>query len=379
MKAKVQEFVYDYDWEIVVDAYLSRFPTNPRIPVLLNSEIVKDETDPKSGVRHIERKCLIDFEAPRWFKAAVRIYDFMFCQRTWIDYRRKSMVITNCNISYAGVAKIYDECEYAASWKEPGKTLFEQQASMELPNVPFAQKGEAFCVKSYDKNTGEGRLIDLEFIKQLLADGSYKKPVYPEELPPGSYDIIVTQIDHSPEDEAERAVLRKFNSNKLVYAAEASGVTIPGGPTASSEGEQLESQKDLLEDKNEEELVLSDEEQKPADIKMPRPEKERTESMRTDNKERVEPPTGIKERSDSMKDPLGRELRERSDSIKDTLKEKEKDRPSESKDKNVSEQAKKNYPYPRARPTTAWNFRLPAAKSPNATCVGPWSCPFSFW
>ena len=74
-----------------------------------------------------------------------------------------------------GKVVLGDECEYRAHHDNPDWTYFEQQAFMELPPFPFSSVCEQYMVKSYDKNTGEGRQIDLAFIKDLVDDGWFER------------------------------------------------------------------------------------------------------------------------------------------------------------------------------------------------------------
>lgn len=67
--APLQTHVYDYSWEQVISSYMLRFPKHPRLPVLLNSEVLEDQLDIEQRKRRIVRQCFIDIEAPK--------YDFM--------------------------------------------------------------------------------------------------------------------------------------------------------------------------------------------------------------------------------------------------------------------------------------------------------------
>ncbi len=77
----------------------------------------------------------------------------------------------NYNETWKGRVSIKERCSYFAHPTNPMWTCFEQQAEMTLTSVPMASTCEKFMVKSYDKNTGEGRKIDIEFIKDALRDG----------------------------------------------------------------------------------------------------------------------------------------------------------------------------------------------------------------
>ena len=70
-----------------------------------------------------------------------------------------------------------DECEYKVHEENPNWTQFLQQAWMELPDFPLSDQCEKFMARSYDKNTSEGRMIDLEFIRDVFSQGFANKPI----------------------------------------------------------------------------------------------------------------------------------------------------------------------------------------------------------
>ena len=63
MRSKKQTFVYEHPFEVLVEAYNRRFPTSPRIPILLSSTVVAERTQ-EDGVRYLKRECVMDVEAP---------------------------------------------------------------------------------------------------------------------------------------------------------------------------------------------------------------------------------------------------------------------------------------------------------------------------
>ena len=66
VKTNIQEFVYEYTWETVVESYFRRFPLHKRMPVLLGTEVLEDTYDPVTKIRHIQRRCTLDVEAPKY-------------------------------------------------------------------------------------------------------------------------------------------------------------------------------------------------------------------------------------------------------------------------------------------------------------------------
>ena len=52
MRSKKQTFVYEHPFEVLVEAYNRRFPTSPRIPILLSSTVVAE--DDLAGVGRVQ-------------------------------------------------------------------------------------------------------------------------------------------------------------------------------------------------------------------------------------------------------------------------------------------------------------------------------------
>ena len=94
-----------------------------------------------------------------------------FLQELWIDNAKREMHVLNTNVTYAGYLMLKDEVYYRADAANPEWTAYQVQAWMQLPNFPFRQQIEAYMVRSYERNTGKGRAVDLEFVAEVLRDG----------------------------------------------------------------------------------------------------------------------------------------------------------------------------------------------------------------
>jgi len=94
-----------------------------------------------------------------------------FLQELWVDYAKREMHVLNTNVTYAGYLMLKDEVYYRADPTNPEWTAYQVQAWMQLPNFPFRQQVEAYMVRSYERNTGKGRAVDLEFVAEVLHDG----------------------------------------------------------------------------------------------------------------------------------------------------------------------------------------------------------------
>ncbi len=66
-----------------------------------------------------------------------------------------------------------------ASETNPSHTEKLSHARMELPKFPLASTCEKLMIKSYDKNTQAGVVIDKQFINDIIASGKVPKVANP--------------------------------------------------------------------------------------------------------------------------------------------------------------------------------------------------------
>ncbi|EPZ36129.1 PRELI/MSF1 domain-containing protein [Rozella allomycis CSF55] len=167
-ESKLETFVYEYDWDLVIESYMRRYPKHPRFPVLRDTKIVKEERDGQKY--YVERQCFVEAEAPGWLKRSFGVDCFEFLQKTTIDYELKTMKIENRNVTYSEKVKMVERCEYRVYDNNPSFTYFEQQATLELPKFPLSSVVEQYIMKSYSKNTKDGRKNDILFIQDTIRE-----------------------------------------------------------------------------------------------------------------------------------------------------------------------------------------------------------------
>eukprot|EP00002_Diphylleia_rotans_P029278 TRINITY_DN5954_c0_g3_i1.p1 TRINITY_DN5954_c0_g3~~TRINITY_DN5954_c0_g3_i1.p1 ORF type:complete len:928 (-),score=126.52 TRINITY_DN5954_c0_g3_i1:403-3186(-) len=208
VRQDTQEYTYDLPWEVILEAYKRRFPTNPKMPFLLETKIVEYKFDLETLVEMEDRECRVDLECPGWVKRMANCYELQFSQKMTVDYKNKVMKLTTDNLSFSGTLNMHEECTYRQHPTNPEWTYFTQTASLSLPS--YANFAEPFCIKTYSKNTGKGRLIDREFSKEVLLDKKFRRPkglpfaVYPGLDLAKSMGIPV-EIDATPLQESDKS------------------------------------------------------------------------------------------------------------------------------------------------------------------------------
>jgi len=231
-------YIYPYSWNLAVIANQARYPTHPSVPVLLGADIVTDElylnteelhhtglshssiralstqessriqadyvlpSDlilvdliPQIGVRRIIRHCRIKVDFPALLKKAVNVSELIIKHETVIDSRSQTLTVTSTNETLTGLVHLGDVTVYrtiqpqeiiddavslgAQNHPVGGKCLFEQHAFLDIRvKIPFKTSIESHILKTYRKNTSDGRKLDL----QLMEDQSLHQPVIEESV-----------------------------------------------------------------------------------------------------------------------------------------------------------------------------------------------------
>lgn len=162
---------------------------------------------PRAGVRRIVRRCRIKPDVPSLVKKTLRLNELVVRHESWIDTRKRQLIIVSINETWSGTATIGDVTVYRAlddpkpfrgkipvvtlqNRSSADKTLsdlklvsetaclFLQYAFFQVNpqfKIPFRSSIESSILKCYSKNTQEGRQIDMEFMQHAVQTGLHKQ------------------------------------------------------------------------------------------------------------------------------------------------------------------------------------------------------------
>jgi hypothetical protein len=218
-------YVYPYSWNLAVIANQARYPTHASVPVLLGADVVTDElyltidelnhtglshssirplssqesnriegdfvlpSDlisidliPQIGIRRIVRNCRIKVDFPALLKKAVNVNELIVKHETVIDSRSQILTVTSTNETMTGLVHLGDVTVYRSikpqeiikdavslgtQNSQSGSCLFEQHAFLDIRvKIPFKTAIESHILKTYRKNTSDGRKLDLELMER---------------------------------------------------------------------------------------------------------------------------------------------------------------------------------------------------------------------
>ncbi len=88
-------------------------------------------------------------------------------------FKDKALFGDECEVRLCDIGILID-AQFRIDAKDPQKTAFQQFAFFQLPRFPMAKSIEKFMCKNYEKHTGQGRQMDIAFVKDALASGSWQ-------------------------------------------------------------------------------------------------------------------------------------------------------------------------------------------------------------
>ena len=185
---------YPHTFETVVEAYLLRFPTHPKMPIMVDSVVSNRQELVDEGRVVYERTVVAAADDVPWLvRKATGLTQIKFKATMIEDYRARKMTVISENVSMRKHLVLDETTIYCADPFDPNCTYFEQVATLSLPGLPSkaAKTVERFLSKKYEQGCDDGRVVDLELAEEVRAK---------KEPPP-------TWVQANPEKEA--ALLRK--------------------------------------------------------------------------------------------------------------------------------------------------------------------------
>eukprot|EP01012_Entosiphon_sulcatum_P040505 TRINITY_DN54161_c0_g1_i1.p1 TRINITY_DN54161_c0_g1~~TRINITY_DN54161_c0_g1_i1.p1 ORF type:complete len:270 (-),score=35.45 TRINITY_DN54161_c0_g1_i1:11-793(-) len=186
MVAYDYSFVYYYPWELLIKAYLRRFPTTPHIPCLLGCTVLEETENDSKTEKHIRRRMEVKPEVPNWVKKWTGLQVMTFVQELNISYERRSITIESKNEFLPNHVSVAETCAYNPHPERPEWCLFRCSGTLTIKSLYRMEKlVERLCLRQYLKNSQNGRRVDAFHINEILAD---EGPAHWPGLQPWGYD-----------------------------------------------------------------------------------------------------------------------------------------------------------------------------------------------
>ncbi|XP_004071587.1 SEC14-like protein 1 [Oryzias latipes] len=173
----VQEYqspvrVYKYPFELVMAAYVRRFPKCALIPMFVDSEVINQSRSQDGSVLVTERRCTIDVDAPRLLKRIAGVEFLYFIQKNTLNYRNRTLHIEVHNETFSNRVMVREFCSYTVHPENEDWTCFEQAASLDIKSFfGFESTAEKIAMKQYASSIKQGKEIIEHHLRELQEEG----------------------------------------------------------------------------------------------------------------------------------------------------------------------------------------------------------------
>lgn len=205
--------VYKYPFELVMEAYVRRFPKCDMIPIMAGTDVLKETTSKDGAVQQVSRRCRLHVEAPYLLKKIMGVEFIHFVQTNTLDRRNRTLQIEAYNESFSSRVAINENCRYSVHPENSDWTCFEQTATLDIKSFfGFESTVEKIAMKQYSQNISKGKEIIEYFIEQLSKEGITYIPRWEEPKPEKSL-VAKERNKEEGESSSEEAETRDRTSS----------------------------------------------------------------------------------------------------------------------------------------------------------------------
>jgi len=198
--------VYKYPFELIMAAYVRRFPTCEMIPIMAETEIFEEHHSEDGAEEELHRRCKLHVEAPYLLKKIMGVDFLYFVQINTLDRRNRTLKIRAYNESYDERVVIEENCQYTVHPENNEWTCFEQSASLDVKAFfGFEPTVEKIAMKQYSANITKGKQIIEHYLEILEKEGITSAPLWVEPEPKPKTET--KEITASPENDVTKTVI----------------------------------------------------------------------------------------------------------------------------------------------------------------------------
>nr|XP_045585059.1 SEC14-like protein 1 isoform X3 [Procambarus clarkii] len=196
--------VYKYPFELVMEAYVRRFPKCDMIPIMAGTDIISQTTSKDGALIKVSRRCKLHVEAPYLLKKIMGVEYIYFVQTNVLDQRNRTLTIEAYNESFSSRVGIIENCRYTVHPENSDWTCFEQTATLDIKSFfGFESTVEKIAMKQYSQNISKGKEIIEYFIEELRKDGITHLPRWEEPSQKTVPEICITKDSKKLENESD--------------------------------------------------------------------------------------------------------------------------------------------------------------------------------
>ncbi|XP_062342181.1 SEC14-like protein 1 [Osmerus eperlanus] len=177
--------VYKHPFELIMAAYVRRFPHCHLVPVFVDSEVISERHSEDGVTTVTERRCKVEADAPRLFKRMAGLDYLYFLQKNTLNRLERSLHIEVTNETFSSRVMVHEICNYTVHPENEDWTCFEQIASLDIKSFfGFENAAEKLAMKQYASNIKKGKEIIEYFLRELEEEGVTSIPRWAPPAPP---------------------------------------------------------------------------------------------------------------------------------------------------------------------------------------------------
>lgn len=164
--------VYKHPFELIMAAYVRRFPKCPLIPVLVDCQVLSERENEDGSVLVTERRCTIDIEIPRLLKRITGLDFLYFIQKNTLNRKERTLDIEVHNETFSSRVIVREHCRYTVHPENDNWTCYEQTATMDIKSFfGFESTAEKIVGKQYASNIKKGKEIIEYYLREMEEEG----------------------------------------------------------------------------------------------------------------------------------------------------------------------------------------------------------------
>jgi hypothetical protein len=159
MKTWSNQFIFDYPWETVMKAVVTKY-SNPIYPSVLGVDVVDRAVLP-NGLIKSHRLFTTKWNLLSFAKlASDRVCHAS--EHSEIDFDRKTFTFSTRNLTFTNLINVHETCVYAQHPEDKSKTILKHESKITVKNMPLTGYMESMTANSISVNAdAEAKAIEL--------------------------------------------------------------------------------------------------------------------------------------------------------------------------------------------------------------------------
>lgn len=155
MKIWTSEYIFNHQWETVVQAAWRKYP-NPMNPAVIGTDVIDRKI--VDGVLHTHRLVTTEWGLPNWALNITGNSNVCYAsEKSEVDVNHKRMQLKTHNLTLGSLVAVDEKLTYEPHPVDSSKTLLKQEAVITVRGIPLCSYMESFLTNKISNNASKGR------------------------------------------------------------------------------------------------------------------------------------------------------------------------------------------------------------------------------